>query len=202
MRKLEWLPVLEADLKAAYQAPGRAYHNWDHITYLLGEFHRLAAHWRRPAAVEMAIYWHDVVYEPTSATNEADSAAQMERRLRGLADPSVVRDAIDLVLATASHDTPPGLPAELAEDCALFLDMDMSILGVAPDRFDAYDAAIREEFAVVPDETYRVRRADVLAGFLARERLFLTDIYRRSHDAQARDNLRRAISRLSQASRT
>lgn len=196
-KELEWLPALEADLKAAYQTPARAYHNWDHITYLLGEFQRLAPHWRRPAAVEAAIYWHDVVYEPTSATNEADSAALMEARLQGRADPQIIIDARDLVLATASHDVPPGMDADLAQDCALFLDMDMSILGAGPDQFDAYDVAIREEFSVIPDTIYRPRRAEVLAGFLARERLFLTDIYLRSHDAQARANLKRAISRLS-----
>lgn len=197
LHDLEWLQALEGELKAAYQAPARAYHNWDHITYLLAEFRRLAAHWRRPAAVETAIYWHDVVYEPTSATNEADSAALMTVRLSGRAGAAVVKDAHDLILATASHDVPSDMDGELAQDCALFLDMDMSILGAAPDLFDAYDAAIREEFSVIPDETYRPRRAEVLAGFLAREHLFLTDVYQRSHDAQARDNLRRAISRLS-----
>lgn len=196
-RELEWLPVLEGELKAAYQAPGRAYHNWDHITYLLDEFRRLTTHWRRPMTVETAVYWHDVIYVPTSATNEADSAAMMERRLQGRADPKLVADARDLVLATASHDVPADMDAELAQDCALFLDMDMSILGGAPDLFDAYDVAIREEFSVIPDETYRPRRAEVLAGFLAREHLFLTEIYQRSHNMQARDNLGRAIIRLS-----
>ncbi len=196
-RELEWLAALEDELIASYQAPGRAYHNWDHITYLLGEFRRLKTHWQRPAAVETAIYWHDVVYDPTSATNEADSAVLMERRLRGCADPQLIADARDLILATASHDVPGDMAAELAEDCELFLDMDMSILGAAPDRFGAYDAAIREEFSVIPDATYRPRRAEVLAGFLARDDLFLTDVYQRSHDAQARENLRRAISRLS-----
>lgn len=196
-KHMEWLPALEADLKAAYQAPGRAYHNWDHITHLLGEFRRLAAHWRRPMAVETAIYWHDVVYVPTSATNEADSAALMEQRLQGRADAKLVGDARDLVLATASHDVTADMEAELAQDCALFLDMDMSILGAAPDLFDAYDVAIRVEFSVIPDEIYRPRRAEVLAGFLAREHLFLTETYQRSHNPQARDNLRRAIIRLS-----
>ncbi len=193
----EWLTELAPELKAAYQAPGRAYHNWEHITYLLAEFQRLGGVWRRPKAVETAIYWHDVIYEPASATNETDSAALMERRLQGRADPEVIAYARDLVLATAAHDVPANMGADLAGDCALFLDMDMSILGAAPDRFDAYDAAIREEFSVIPDEVYRPRRAVVLAGFLARERLFLTEIYHNSHDTQARENLKRAISRLS-----
>lgn len=194
-----WLAELEPELKAAYQAPGRAYHNWEHIAYLLAEFHRRAPTWRHPAAVETAIYWHDVIYLPGSATNEADSAALMRLRLVGREAPSVIDAADALIRATAAHEVPTDMDAGLAADCARFLDMDMSILGAPPDRFDAYDAAIRSEFAMIPDEIYRPRRADVLAGFLARDALFLTDAYRRSHDAQARANLRRAISRLSQA---
>lgn len=194
--RLAWLAELGPEVKAAYQAPGRAYHNWDHIAYLLAEFQRLAQEWRRPAAVETAIYWHDVVYEPTSPSNEADSAALMRARLAERAPRQLVDDAEALILATASHDVPSDMDAALAADCALFLDMDMSILGAPPEAFDAYDKAIRAEFAAIPDETYRPRRADVLAGFLARDRLFLTEAYRRSHDAQARANLKRAISRL------
>lgn len=194
---LDWLADLEPELKAAYQAPGRAYHNWDHIAYLLAEFARQQPNWRHPAAVLTAIYWHDVVYRPTSASNEADSAALMKTRLQGRAGPEVINAAYDLILATARHDVPEGMSDDLASDCALFLDMDMSILGAPAPAFDAYDAAIRAEYAVIPDEVYRPRRAEVLAGFLARKNLFLTKTYRRSHDAQARDNLQRAISRLS-----
>ena len=195
--RMAWLAELEPELKAAYQTPGRAYHNWDHIIYLLAEFQRLAAAWRRPEAVLTAIYWHDVIYAPTSATNEADSAALMKNRLDGKASPDLIADAEALILATASHDVPAGMRADLAADCALFLDIDMSILGAPPDAFDAYDDAIRQEFSIIPDEIYRPRRAGVLAEFLARERLFLTERYHSSHDAQARANLTRAINRLS-----
>ena len=164
--------------------------------YLQGEFHRLAAHWRKSAAVQAAIYWHDAIYDPTSNTNEADSAALMVERLQGRADPQLISDANDLIVATANHDVPQDMDDDLAKDCALFLDMDMSILGADPDLFDIYDQAIREEFLTIPDAIYRPRRAEVLAGFLNRKNLFLTDAYRRSHDTKARDNLKRAIERL------
>lgn len=196
IQKPDWLPAVEAELKTAYQAPGRAYHNWNHILYLLGEFHRLAAQWRKSAAVEAAIYWHDAIYDPTSNTNEADSAALMVERLQGRADLQLISDANDLILATASHDVPQDMGDDLAKDCALFLDMDMSILGADPDLFDTYDQAIREEYIMIPDAIYRPRRAEVLIGFLNRENLFLTDAYRRSHETKARDNLKRAIERL------
>ena len=195
--ELQWLPDLKPDLMAAYQATGRWYHNWDHIEALMEDFHRLADHWLYPEAVETAILWHDVIYTAMSPTNEADSAALMRDRLKGCGDPATIDRADALILATADHAFPDDMPSDLAADCALFLDMDMAILGADPDRFDRYDAAIRQEFSAVPDDLYRPRRAEVLKGFLRRNDLYLTDVFKQSHDQQARDNLRRAISRLS-----
>lgn len=195
--KLAWFTELEAELRAAYEAADRKYHNWLHITSLLADFHRLKDHWRHPEAVETAILWHDFVYVALSPSNEADSAEQMLERLKELAEPSVLADAHALIIATASHTVPNDMTAELALDCALFLDMDMAILGADRAAFDQFDSAIREEFAIVPDEVYRPRRAEVLAGFLARDDLYLTETFKRGHDKQARANLQRAISRLS-----
>lgn len=195
--KLAWFTELEAELRAAYEAADRKYHNWLHITSLLADFHRLKDHWRHPEAVETAILWHDFVYVALSPSNEADSAEQMLERLKELAEPSVLADAHALIIATASHTVPNDMTAELALDCALFLDMDMAILGADRAAFDQYDSAIREEFAIVPDEVYRPRRAEVLAGFLARDDLYLTETFERGHDKQARANLQHAISRLS-----
>jgi predicted metal-dependent HD superfamily phosphohydrolase len=197
--KLAWFTELEAELRAAYKAANRKYHNWLHITSLLADFHRLKDHWRHPEAVKTAILWHDFVYVALSPSNEADSAEQMLERLKELAEPSVLADAHALIITTASHTVPNDMTAELALDCALFLDMDMdmAILGADRAAFDQYDSAIREEFAIVPDEVYRPRRAEVLAGFLARDDLYLTETFKRGHDKQARANLQRAISRLS-----
>ena len=195
--KLAWFTELEAELRAAYKAANRKYHNWLHITSLLADFHRLKDHWRHPEAVETAILWHDFVYVALSPSNEADSAEQMLERLKELAEPSFLADAHALIIATASHTVPNDMTAELALDCALFLDMDMAILGADRAAFDQYDSAIREEFAIVPDEVYRPRRAEVLAGFLARDDLYLTETFERGHDKQARANLQHAISRLS-----
>ena len=195
--KLAWFTELEAELRAAYEAADRKYHNWLHITSLLADFHRLKDHWRHPEAVETAILWHDFVYVALSPSNEADSAEQMLERLKELAEPSVLADAHALIITTASHTVPNDMTAELALDSALFLDMDMAILGADRAAFDQYDSAIREEFAIVPDEVYRPRRAEVLAGFLARDDLYLTETFKRGHDKQARANLQRAISRLS-----
>lgn len=102
-----------------------------------------------------------------------------------------------IVLATARHVVPKAATTAEQLDCALFLDMDLAILGADPAAFDAYDAAIRTEFSMFPDEVYRPGRKGVLEGLLNRDRIYLTDEFHESHDARARENLSRAVRSLS-----
>jgi predicted metal-dependent HD superfamily phosphohydrolase len=108
----------------------------------------------------------------------------------------LIETAAILVLATRIHAIPAGIDPAIAADCAWFLDMDLSILGADPATFAWYDAAIRVEYAAVPDAEWRARRPGVLATFLDRERLYLTDHFHARCDAQARINLRAAIDAL------
>ena len=187
-------PALIAGLKARYGEAHRAYHTWAHIQALLTWFDQLD--WNDPTAVEIALYYHDAIYAPLSATNEVDSAALMRAEMTGLADAATVDRADAIILATANHQVPADAPPGLAQDIAQFLDMDLSILGAAAGDFDAYDAAIRQEFIAIPDAVFLPRRRAVMATFLGRDRLFLTDRFHTSHDAAARANLSRLIARL------
>lgn len=76
------------------------------------------------------------------------------------------------------------------------VDIDLSILGAAPDVFGAYDRPIRREYAHVPQAEWRERRAAVLRGFLLRGPLFATRFFRERYDGRARSNLARAFSIL------
>jgi predicted metal-dependent HD superfamily phosphohydrolase len=180
-------------LRARYADPARAYHGQRHIDLLLGLHAEVRDRLIAPDAVELAIWYHDAVYVPLSPDNEIESAALLRAELAGLADPALIETAAVLVLATRTHAVPPGLSAAVAADCAWFLDMDLSILGAEPGVFDWYDAAIRQEYAIVPEAEWRLRRPRVLATFLARERLYLTEYFHARLDAQARANLRKAI---------
>jgi predicted metal-dependent HD superfamily phosphohydrolase len=95
-----------------------------------------------------------------------------------------------LVLLT-KHVQPP-----VSRDAELLLDVDLSILGREPAVFADYDRRIRGEYAWVPEEQYRARRAAILEGFLHRPSIYRTAFFRDRLEAQARDNLERAIARL------
>ena len=190
-------PDLIDILKPHYGEEHRAYHTWDHILALLDHFERLE--WHDPMSVEVALFWHDVIYEPLSSTNEADSAAMMREAMIGRADNTLLERAEAIVLATAKHQVPAAADDALAQDCALFLDMDLSILGAPREEFEKYDRAIRQEFIAIPDQVFLPRRRAVMAGFLERERLFLTDTFHQIYDVAARANLTRLVASLPEA---
>lgn len=193
-------PAELAGLRRAYAEPHRAYHDWRHIEALMEQLARHRAQVRNPESTLLAVLYHDCIYDPLSKTNERDSAARMCAELAGRVVDPVLGAAKALILATETHTMPPDLEsdlaASLASDCALFLDMDLAILGADRAAYDRYEAAIRREFAVVPDEAYRIGRKAVLSRFLERDRLYFTDAYRASHEASARANLARAITEL------
>ncbi|MEL7153669.1 MAG: hypothetical protein AAFN51_07770, partial [Pseudomonadota bacterium] len=184
-------------LRERYDAPSRAYHNWAHIQALLGHFERVSDAMRRPDAVEIALYYHDVIYVPGSKRNEDDSADAMQAELSGRADTETLEIADLIIRATANHAVPENASSSVAQDCALFLDMDLAILGAEPTAFDTFDSAIRQEFGVIPDEIFLPRRRDAMQVFLERDRIYLTSQFHDEFDARARKNLRRLIERLS-----
>jgi predicted metal-dependent HD superfamily phosphohydrolase len=94
-----------------------------------------------------------------------------------------------MILATA-HAANAETPDE-----ALLLDIDLSILAADATTFDEYDRAIRVEYEWVPEETYGSARANVLQGFLNRDRIFQTAAYRQQETA-ARSNIERALEKL------
>ncbi|MEO1965746.1 hypothetical protein [Hyphomonas sp.] len=191
--------LMEA-LRQRHGEPQRHYHTWAHVEALLGHYRRWVRYLNRPGPVLWALYWHDAVYDPRAKDNEEQSARLLEREAAGHLSPHDIDFAATIIRATATHTVPEGLLTQDAEDLALFLDMDLSILGAPEAVYDRYEQDIRAEYAFVPDEAYRAGRGAILTGFLSRPRLYFTDIAHAEWDAAARANLTRAVRVLEQGS--
>jgi predicted metal-dependent HD superfamily phosphohydrolase len=76
----------------------------------------------------------------------------------------------------------------------LLVDVDLNILGQAPDRFWEYERAIRSEYAWGEQSTYAARRVDILEHFLAWLMLYHTEGCFSRFKAQAQTNLRASIA--------
>jgi predicted metal-dependent HD superfamily phosphohydrolase len=187
---------LRTELAAAYAAPARHYHDLRHIAALNGLASACAAEIADRDAVEAAIWFHDAVYDTRRDDNEERSAALAAARLAGTADAERIARIAAMIRATAGHALPAFADAAAAHDCALFLDMDLAVLGSPEADFDAYEADVRREYDWVTEPQWRQGRVAVLAGFLARPTIYLTARFRASHEAAARRNLARAIARL------
>ena len=84
------------------------------------------------------------VYDATRADNEELSARLAEQHVREDLRQEVGR----LIRLTKTHDVQPD--DRLG---AILISIDLSILGAEPARYDAYAAAIRQEFIHVPEAT-------------------------------------------------
>ena len=145
-------------------------------------------------AVKLAICYHDAIYDASSATNEDASAELLLSEIEDVPAKTAAA-ATAMIRMTKSHALDRSAPASAA-DAALFLDLDLAILGAPPTKYDEYAGNIRAEYAHVPDALYRVGRARILAAFLERKALFLTDELRDRHEMRARENLAREIAAL------
>lgn len=176
------------DLVARYGEPQRAYHTLDHVADCLRRLDEIRPLLARPDEAELALWFHDAVYDSRRADNEEQSAQLAAEALRaaGAGEDPVGRVA-DLIRLTAHRAT------DLTGDATLVCDIDLAILGAEPATFHAYDAAIRREYAWVPEAIFRQERARVLAGFLARRRIYHTPYFVNALEQQARANLEAAI---------
>jgi predicted metal-dependent HD superfamily phosphohydrolase len=182
-------------LVSAYSQPHRHYHTLQHLRECLAHGEAASMLARRPAEVELALWFHDAVYEPQRDDNEARSAewARASVLAAGCAEALAQRVAA-MVLATQAHE----LSSD--NDTQLLLDIDLAILGASPSRFAEYERQVRAEYAHVPDAAFRAGRARVLEGFLARPRVYGTAAFHDALEARARENLGQALAALQTAS--
>jgi len=178
-------------LLANYSDPGRFYHTVKHLeecfSYLDHSRH-LATY---PAEVELALWFHDAIYDTHSKDSEERSASWAADVLwESGARPEVVRRVRELVLAT-KHDAKP-----IGADACLLVDIDLSILGTPTERFDEYEAQVRQEYHWVPEVQFRDGRQKILRALLARGNIYSTELFRSSLEANAKSNLQRSLTHL------
>lgn len=172
----------------AYSATDRHYHNLKHIQDCLAALDSVAGLSVRDRKIlTCAIWWHDVVYDPTRSDNEECSALLAEQNL----PPDLQSDVGRLIRLTKSHDVKPS--DHLG---AIMISIDLSILGSDAPTYNAYAAAIRREYSHVPDNAYRAGRASVLERFAARPKIYPDATFARKFEQPARANIARELKSL------
>lgn len=174
-------------LEARYGEPHRRYHVWGHVLACFAARDLIA---EASPATDLALLFHDAIYDPLAHDNEERSAELLaeEGRYANL-DERWLAHGCELVLAT-KHDRPA-----TSDDAGIVVDADLSILGADVATFDAYETAVRAEYAFVDDAAFSAGRSRIVAALLARPFLFATPRARALWEVRARENLARSHAR-------
>lgn len=169
-----------------YSEPHRAYHNLSHIMAMLRQADDERTHIKRQEIVELAIWFHDVIYDTHAHDNELRSATWARHAMKAMRIEADVISAVEqCILATEKHQ----LPMQYAADLPLFLDIDLAVLGASEESYQRYAQVVRAEYDWVPDPAYRTGRAEILKRFLERPSLYFTATMAEQYESRARRNM-------------
>jgi predicted metal-dependent HD superfamily phosphohydrolase len=181
------------EVRQRLDEPHRAYHNATHILACLREADTYVPKTIDRVPLDLAIWYHDVVYDTKAVDNEERSAALFREHSERMGLSLEVVQLVQACILATKHGE---ISASIHPVIKTMLDVDLSILGAEPTVFDTYDEAIRREYWWVVEDVYRFSRKRILEGFLAKRRLYHTDTFYQRYEGPARLNLKRATDRL------
>lgn len=197
------------DLEGRYTSGGRRYHSIGHVIECVEHLHAVSGPTTQPYGlvplspadsplIELALWFHDAVYDAEAHDNEARSADLAEARCRqmGLGDGAAAAVA-GLVRCTAHLAPTAASRGNPSAGASLIRDIDLAILGASPAAYRSYEEGVRFEYAHLSRQEFRVGRRDVCVRLLSRESIYDTQYFRGIFDARARANLRYSLRRLS-----
>ena len=178
-----------ADLARRHREPGRHYHTLEHVNAVLDQLHAVRDQLQHPADAELAVWFHDAVYDPTRSDNEIASAELARQHLEAAGAPAAQVERITGMILATRHRSDATSP-----DGALVADADLAILAAPAAEFDAYECAVRLEYGHLTDADFNRGRAAFLHAMLERKRIYQTPAF--AHlEPLARANLQRAVTR-------
>lgn len=174
-----------------YREKHRHYHTVQHLDECLAWMPAVATLATHPYEIELALWFHDAIYDVKRQDNEERSADWAKSVV---IDAKLAPDCGERVHALIMMTRHNAVPDTI--DAQILVDIDLSILGAPPARFDEYERQVRAEYAWVPGLLFRRTRRKILEAFTARARLYSTALFFDRLEAQARANLTRSIAML------
>lgn len=175
-------------LEQLYRGTDRHYHNMGHIQDMLVKLSSVRHLAEYPDRIQLAIWFHDAVYDSHRQDNEVKSAVMWTSKMSPFLSAEVLQWGRRAILATIDH-LPNSDP-----DIQLLLDLDLSRLGAPWEVFESDREAIRKEYAHVDEETFQKKTALFFRGLLKRPTLYGTEYWHNLLDKEARKNMERVIA--------
>ncbi|RKU01177.1 hypothetical protein C7H84_22905 [Burkholderia sp. Nafp2/4-1b] len=168
-------------LAHCYAEPVRHYHTLVHVRRCLRQLDLARDAIPDPDAVELALWFHDVIFVPGAQDNEPRSADWFRSRAAGRIGAC---ERICAMIVATNHAGAAEEP-----DTRFACDIDLAALGAARRRFRDDGRRLRAERPDLDDRAYDLQERSLLRGLLARPRIYLTDFFYTRCETQARRNL-------------
>ena len=180
-------------LSKSYDVPARYYHTfYGHINECMKDFDHVENNCNSPDAVELALFYHDAIYDPRKFDNEENSALYAMNDIDIAGVSKRFSENVKGLIMFTNHIF---LPKSIDEK--MIVDIDLGILGKDNERFKQYERDIRKEYSYVPDELFKEKRKEILQGFLDRPSIYNTDFFKDKYEKNARKNILDSIDNLS-----
>lgn len=182
-----------AVIEAKYNESVRSYHTLQHIEDLVQLLQLCKSRIVDLDTVLLAIFFHDVIYDPTASDNEEKSAALFSDLLSVHVSECIIQKVVLYIMATKSHSSDDSRD----EDLFYFLDLDMSILGRDRLQYALYAEKIRKEYSHVEEGAFNLGRSIFLRKILLNgKKIFLTEEFQSKMEEKARHNIAWEIDEL------
>lgn len=170
---------------AAYSEKHRMYHTTIHLENMF----RVMDFFYPDASplIQLATFYHDFVYDPASATNEADSAVIMNHLLRDCLPGKDIRAIARAIQMTAGHRLEECHPEDyplLVADLSSLSNTNITMMSYQLDT-----SFIRSEYDFLSDEEWKQGRLAFIEDFLSRSNIFPAEDRFTEFETQARGNL-------------
>jgi predicted metal-dependent HD superfamily phosphohydrolase len=175
---------LWSEIEKNYSQKDRHYHNLEHLENMFSELDAIKDSISNYSKISFSVFYHDVIYDASSKSNEEKSAEFAKARLQQLnINETDISEIYQQILATKAHEGSDD------KDLNYLLDADLSILGKDLETYIDYTKKIRKEYSIYPDLLYKPGRKKVLQHFLVMENIFKTDYFREKYEEQAKKNI-------------
>jgi len=195
-----------------YNESSRHYHSPVHLFEMFEYLDALLSAPLPPVLV-FATFYHDVIYDATSKTNEEDSASEWRDfyeelkeevlSLSSASSPSQplfspqeadrIADKVCLYIIETKRHSVADSPDRMLQ---FFVDADMAVLGKKWNAYKEYASSVREEYKHIDDENFFEGRASFLRKSLEAERIYASDEMHCAFEMRARDSTNREIRDL------
>ena len=175
-----------------YNEPRRYYHTFDHIRHCLTMFDECRERVDNPDPLELSVWFHDVIFEPGNADNEAQSARLYRELSDGVHAPET-RALVDRLIMATLHNG----DSLVDTDAKYMVDIDLSSFGLPWKEFLRDSENLRREAAGLSDAEFYNKAIGFHDYLQARERFYQTDFFATRFEDRARQNIARYLEHIS-----